>query len=177
MNKLFSNPFRSGLLAAGLLSCILAPMAAEAMPMPPVKAPASDVTQVRDSDNPPSMTGSELWLRNHGFIRRGDRHWNGNRQWDNGDRHWRRDSNRGRDDSWRYRRHYRGGSGFYFGLGVVPSYNYYVAPRYAAPRRQYRATSSAHVRWCYDRYRSYRAWDNTYQPYNGPRRQCRSPYD
>ncbi|CAG1003510.1 Lectin-like protein BA14k [Rhizobiaceae bacterium] len=35
---------------------------------------------------------------------------------------------------------------------------------------------SAHVRWCYDRYRSYRDWDNTFQPYNGPRRQCYSPY-
>ncbi|TIP33596.1 MAG: BA14K family protein, partial [Mesorhizobium sp.] len=29
---------------------------------------------------------------------------------------------------------------------------------------------------CHDRYRSYRAWDNTFQPYNGPRRQCISPY-
>lgn len=35
---------------------------------------------------------------------------------------------------------------------------------------------SAHVDWCYDRYRSYRASDNTFQPYNGPRRQCNSPY-
>jgi hypothetical protein len=35
---------------------------------------------------------------------------------------------------------------------------------------------SAHVQWCYDRYRSYRASDNTFQPYNGPRKQCRSPY-
>lgn len=35
---------------------------------------------------------------------------------------------------------------------------------------------NAHVQWCYDRYRSYRASDNTYQPYNGPRRQCYSPY-
>jgi hypothetical protein len=35
---------------------------------------------------------------------------------------------------------------------------------------------SAHVQWCYDHYRSYRASDNTYQPYNGPRRQCNSPY-
>jgi hypothetical protein len=35
---------------------------------------------------------------------------------------------------------------------------------------------SAHVQWCYDHYRSYRASDNTYQPYNGPRRQCVSPY-
>ena len=38
------------------------------------------------------------------------------------------------------------------------------------------AGNSAHVAWCYDRYRSYRAWDNTFQPYNGPRRQCWSPY-
>ena len=35
---------------------------------------------------------------------------------------------------------------------------------------------SAHVQWCYDHYRSYRAYDNTYQPYNGPRRACYSPY-
>ncbi|MGV3652562.1 MAG: BA14K family protein, partial [Devosia sp.] len=27
-----------------------------------------------------------------------------------------------------------------------------------------------------DRYRSYRASDNTFQPYNGPRQQCVSPY-
>lgn len=36
--------------------------------------------------------------------------------------------------------------------------------------------ASAHVRWCYERYRSYRASDNTFQPNSGPRRQCRSPY-
>ena len=35
---------------------------------------------------------------------------------------------------------------------------------------------NAHVQWCYDHYRSYRASDNTYQPYGGPRRQCVSPY-
>lgn len=35
---------------------------------------------------------------------------------------------------------------------------------------------NAHVQWCYDRYRSYRASDNTFQPYDGPRRQCYSPY-
>ncbi|RCS25215.1 BA14K family protein [Phyllobacterium salinisoli] len=34
----------------------------------------------------------------------------------------------------------------------------------------------SHTQWCYNRYRSYRAYDNTYQPYNGPRRQCVSPY-
>lgn len=48
----------------------------------------------------------------------------------------------------------------------------------AAPPPVYRSgrVSDAHVRWCYDRYRSYRASDNTFQPYNGPRQQCVSPY-
>lgn len=53
-----------------------------------------------------------------------------------------------------------------------PRYRQY---RHVAPRAHHRY-SSAHVQWCYGRYRSYRASDNTYQPYNGPRRQCRSPY-
>lgn len=34
---------------------------------------------------------------------------------------------------------------------------------------------NAHVRWCRNHYISYRASDNTFQPYNGPRRQCVSP--
>ncbi|HHP6709089.1 TPA: BA14K family protein [Acinetobacter baumannii] len=29
----------------------------------------------------------------------------------------------------------------------------------------------------FDHYRSYRAYDNTYQPYDGPREQCWSPYN
>ena len=67
-----------------------------------------------------------------------------------------------------HRRHYHVRPRVYFG---VPAY------RYVQPRRYYRrGGSSAHVRWCYDRYRSYRAWDNTFQPYHGPRRQCWSPY-
>ncbi|MBB3612312.1 hypothetical protein FHX11_005281 [Rhizobium sp. BK602] len=37
------------------------------------------------------------------------------------------------------------------------------------------AHGSGHVRWCANRYRSYRVSDNTYQPTSGPRRQCVSP--
>ena len=84
---------------------------------------------------------------------------------------------------WRY-----GGSGVTFGFSFGSPYydDYYPYPmyrpypyryRYAVPpRRIYRSGQGAHVNWCYHRYRSYRAWDNTFQPYNGPRRQCRSPY-
>ena len=34
----------------------------------------------------------------------------------------------------------------------------------------------SHVRWCQGRYRSYDAYTNTFQPYNGPRQVCVSPY-
>lgn len=36
--------------------------------------------------------------------------------------------------------------------------------------------SQQHVRWCQNRWRSYRASDNSYQPFNGPRQRCVSPY-
>lgn len=44
---------------------------------------------------------------------------------------------------------------------------YYEEPRYYG---------NSHTSWCYSRYRSYRAYDNTFQPYYGPRRQCIGPY-
>jgi hypothetical protein len=87
---------------------------------------------------------------------------------------WRND----RRDDYRWRRHYRSSPDVYIDLSV-PSYRYverrYVEPRYYVPRRAIRL-SRAHVEWCYDRWRSYRDWDNTYQPYYGPRKQCFSPY-
>jgi len=48
-------------------------------------------------------------------------------------------------------------------------------PTYAAPPA-YAGGGGAHVQWCASQYRSYRAYDNTFQPYNGPRQQCVSPY-
>ena len=35
---------------------------------------------------------------------------------------------------------------------------------------------SGHEEWCAARYRSYDSWSDTWQPYRGPRRHCRSPY-
>ena len=35
---------------------------------------------------------------------------------------------------------------------------------------------AAHLEWCASRYRSYRAEDNSYRSYSGPRRTCVSPY-
>ena len=36
--------------------------------------------------------------------------------------------------------------------------------------------SQRHIDWCQDRYRSYDVRSNTFQPYNGPRQECVSPY-
>ncbi|WP_421700227.1 BA14K family protein [Ancylobacter sp.] len=46
----------------------------------------------------------------------------------------------------------------------------------AANQPTYSGGGNAHVQWCASQYRSYRASDNTFQPYNGPRQQCVSPY-
>ncbi len=45
---------------------------------------------------------------------------------------------------------------------------------YARPR--YEGINPRHVDWCHARYRSYRAYDNTFQPNYGSRQQCYSPY-
>lgn len=74
----------------------------------------------------------------------------------------------------RYREGYREYNGWWFpaaafvaGALITGALN--DQPRYGG--------GNAHVRWCYDRYRSYRVSDNTWQPYQGPRRQCYSPYN
>ncbi len=52
-------------------------------------------------------------------------------------------------------------------VGGALANDYYYQPAYA----------NAHVTWCYNRYRTYRVADNTFQPNYGPRAQCISPYD
>lgn len=104
---------------------------------------------------------AQFWDHDRG---RGDR-----REWRErrGDRDWR---------DRRDRRHYhrppppRGGVYFNWGPRYAPP------PRYYEPPRQAYRLPASHVRWCQNRYRSYRAWDNSFQPYNGPRQMCRSPY-
>ncbi|MGX9177845.1 BA14K family protein [Mesorhizobium sp. BHbdii] len=97
----------------------------------------------------------------------------------------RRDFRRFAGDDFRYWRGYRGYR--YYRPGYR-RYNDYWFPLAAFAtgalitgaiiNNQYRPVyrGGSHVEWCYSRYRSYRAYDNTYQPYYGPRRQCISPY-
>ena len=65
--------------------------------------------------------------------------------------------------------------GGYWGPGLYP--RYYGKPRYYKPVPRYRTSfRRAHYNYCIKRYRSYRAYDNSFQPYHGPRRPCISPY-
>ena len=73
-----------------------------------------------------------------------------------------------------YRPGYRVYNGFWFPYSafmIEPRRTYRYVDRVRPVRM-----SAAHVEWCFDRYRSYRTYDNSWQPYNGPRRVCRSPY-
>ena len=46
----------------------------------------------------------------------------------------------------------------------------------SAARQHNHSAWNNHVNWCSQRYRSYRVSDNSWQPNNGPRRQCISPF-
>ena len=97
-------------------------------------------------------------------------------------RHWDRD--RGYWHGHRGYRHYRPGyrrhnDGWWyplaaFGLGaaIIGGMAAQQAPRPPVGV----AMPVSHVRWCQGRYRSYDAYTNTFQPYNGPRQVCVSPY-
>lgn len=168
---------RSGLVAFGLLTGL--PLAASAGPVG--FGPLTDKSIPQATIAPTLVqycggNGCRRHYRRDGWSGNGWRRdsWRGDG--------WRRSGWNGRyyrryDNDWRWRNF--GGSGIYFNFSI-PAYRYYepryYQPRYYEPRRIYRSGASAHVQWCYDRYRSYRAWDNSFQPYNGPRRQCWSPY-
>jgi hypothetical protein len=77
-----------------------------------------------------------------------------------------------------YRRGYRHYNGYWyplaaFGAGAIIGGAIASQPRYVRPSG---GINPNHVAWCENRYRSYRAYDNTFQPYNAPRQQCYSPY-
>ena len=71
-----------------------------------------------------------------------------------------------------YRPGYREYNGYWFPLAAFAT-GALIGGAIAQPPVGY---GGSHVEWCANRYRSYRAYDNTYQPYSGPRRQCVSPY-
>lgn len=143
-------------LTAGAMSAMIfatSIMPAGAVVMPTVKAPqasAAEQIQYRSND------------------RDGRRYYR--------DRDDRRGYYRGHRGSRDYRRGYRRhNDGWWyplaaFGAGAI------IGGAITNQQRPARALPSRHVQWCADRYRTYRASDNTYVPRVGVRAQCRSPY-
>lgn len=169
-------------LTAAMAVMTVAPTNAAPAYVPNVQqrtAQNSDVVQVQDwrwkkkrNWNNRNWNNRPNW---NGQRRAGPpRNWN-TRNWNNNSRYGWYNGHRG----YRYARPgYRYYDGFWFPAGAFIAgaiISGAIANNYNQPR--YSGGGNAHVQWCYDRYRSYRAYDNTYQPYNGPRRQCYSPYD
>jgi len=100
------------------------------------------------------------WGNGHHY-RGGDR-WEGRRHYRNWD-----DRRHYRDGYYRDRRHGNAGA-VIGGLAAGALIGGLIASQPAA-----RSYGGSHVEYCASKYRSYRASDNTYQPLNGPRRQCR----
>lgn len=105
--------------------------------------------------------GQQVWRK---------KNWNSNREWRPNRHYGYYTSHRYYGDRYRNDWIVPGIAGAIIG-GAIAS-----APRYVAPAPVYSGNWSAHVAWCDARYRSYRAYDNTFQPYVGPRKLCDSPY-
>jgi len=136
---------------------------AQAMPLPPVSKPYSSSQGVNLVHHKPGHFGGPPHTRRYSSPRysAGPRYgyYNGYQGY-----RYHRDGYRQHNDGWWYPL-----AAFGAGLAIGGA----IA---SPPRRVYSDASSAHVEWCYARYRSYRAYDNTFQPYYGPRQECISPY-
>ena len=105
--------------------------------------------------------------RSQYWKNRGNNNWNHHGNWNGGHR---RHGHGGWDNDWWWPG--LAGVGVGLGLSLLNPPVYYSQPVYrVAP-----GANAAHVAWCERRYRSYRVWDNTFQPHYGARRQCNSPY-
>jgi hypothetical protein len=169
-------------LALAITATVLPAQAAPFLRIDQGKAASSDIVQIQDRRCPPQgcrpgdRPGAGRPDRpgnNQGAQRPGrpggsnahrpgrPGHWNGHQGY--------------RDPRPGYR---RGNDGWWypmaaFGVGALIGGAIANQPREVAPPH----LSTNHLRWCENQYRSYRASDNTFQPYEGSRRQCVSPYN
>lgn len=111
------------------------------------------------------------------WDRRAERRWDrrDDRRWDRRERRFERNGYYNGHRGYRERRSgYRYHNGYWFPLAAFATGAIIGgAINQGSPRV---SSSSAHVRWCEQRYRSYRASDNTYVPRAGVRAVCNSPY-
>jgi hypothetical protein len=183
LSALCATALTASVAVTGALPASAAPVF---VPMAPT-AEHSDVIKVQDFRWKKRRNWNGPGFENRQFNRkiRRSNNWNGNwnNDWD-GSQNWKKYN--GPKYGWYngykgypyQRRNYRyhNGYGLWFPAGAFIA-GAIIGGAIANNNGYYRGGGgSAHVEWCYDRYRSYRAWDNTFQPYNGPRRQCYSPY-
>jgi len=136
---------------------------AQAFQMPaPVAAQTSTAAPVTDVQYRP-------------WERRAERRWDrrNDRRWDRRERRFERNGYYNGHRGYRDRRAgYRYHNGYWYPLAAFAA----GAIIGGAVSRPSVSSSSAHVRWCSERYRTYRASDNTYVPRAGVRAVCNSPY-
>ncbi len=158
MTKFMSSLLATTLSVSFALAAVVPVNAAPAMPSVSAPAASSDVQQVQERRLLRRHFRRGPVVRRDVIIRRGDGHyWRGHR-------------------GYRYHRPgYRRHGDLWFPLAAFAT-GAIISGAIINDRPPVYRGGNAHVQWCYDRYRSYRAWDNTFQPYNGPRQQCYSPY-
>jgi hypothetical protein len=175
MRRKLMRKLLSGLCATTLAAsfAIASAMPANAAPVFVPQAPVaqSDIIQVQSDER--------RWRK---MRREARRDWRDRREFRREARRDRREFRRDRDYAWYrghrgyrdYRRGYRRHGDFWFPAAAFITGAIIGSAINSQP--VYRGGGDAHVQWCYDRWRSYRAYDNTYQPNYGSRRQCISPY-
>lgn len=159
------NKIVLGILATTLSASFAAtavPANAAQMSVPRAVSPSSDV----------QMVDYKPWMKNRHFNRNfGNRNFNGSRNFArNGDAYW--NGHRGYRE---YHRGYRRHGDYWFPLAAFAT-GALITGAIVNSENNRVHEGNAHVQWCYDHYRSYRASDNTFQPNYGPRQECRSPY-
>lgn len=150
MKKLFTA--MSAALAFSFVAGAALPVAA--MPFTPRAVVTSDAVEVQYQSRRDNRREMRRDMRRDRFERRGNRsYYNGHRGY----------------------RERRSGYRQYNGLWFPPA-AFALGAIIGGSVNRPANVGNAHVRWCQNRWRSYRAYDNSYQPNNGPRQRCVSPY-
>ncbi|MBB3976580.1 hypothetical protein GGQ64_001769 [Rhizobium azooxidifex] len=151
----------SGLLAAALS---VATLATGLVPVQAAGMPNAGVTVQTDVEN------VDYYVR-RGYRPPPPRHYGGPRYYRSGGYY------RGYRGYPAYREGYRRyDDGYWYPLAAFGAGAIIGGAIASQPRAVDGGVNPRHFEWCAGRYRSYRAYDNSFQPYGGPRQQCLSPY-